>query len=56
MAPAWWKDLGHIRDGVGESVGHWFENNLRLAVGNGENTMFWKDRWLDDIPLSSRDV
>ncbi|MCH80912.1 RNA-directed DNA polymerase (Reverse transcriptase) [Trifolium medium] len=39
MASAWWKDLCQIRDGVGENVGHLFENNLRRTVGNGENTI-----------------
>ena len=36
----WWKAICSIRDGVGEGVGSWFEENLRRVVGNGRNTLF----------------
>ena len=47
----WWKMVCCIRDGVGEGVGSWFEDNLRRVVGNGRNTLFWYDRWMGDLPL-----
>jgi hypothetical protein len=34
------------REGVGLSVGRWFENNIRRKVSDGKNTPFWKDKWL----------
>ena len=47
----WWKDIVGIRDG-GVVYGNWFPDNLRLHVGNGDNTLLWLDRWVGDVPLS----
>ncbi|PNY13834.1 cysteine-rich receptor-like protein kinase [Trifolium pratense] len=52
QASLWWKDLCDVRDGVGLSIGRWFENNISRKVGNGEETLFWKDRWLEGGSLS----
>lgn len=41
-----------IRQGVGLEVGCWFNDNMRKLVGNGVNTFFWSDPWLDGVPLS----
>jgi hypothetical protein len=42
----WWKDMCGVREGAGLSVGRWFENNIHRKVGDGENTSFWRDKWL----------
>jgi hypothetical protein len=36
----WWRDLCGIREGFGQSVGRWFENNIRRKVGDEKNTYF----------------
>lgn len=40
-----------LREGLGEGVGCWFENNTRRVLGNGRSTFFWHDIWVGDIPL-----
>ncbi|XP_024628771.1 uncharacterized protein [Medicago truncatula] len=47
----WWRSMNRIHDGVGEGVGHWFDNNVRRVVGNGRGTSFWHDIWVGEIPL-----
>ena len=32
---------------VGVGVGNWFDENLCREVGDGINTLFWSDHWLD---------
>jgi len=53
-ASAWWRMVCHIREGVGEGVGNWFEENIRWVVGDGRDTLFWHDKWIGDIPLRLR--
>jgi len=40
-----------VREGVGEGVGRWFDDNVRRKVGDGRNTLFWYDTWVGDTPL-----
>ncbi|KEH35521.1 hypothetical protein MTR_3g093740 [Medicago truncatula] len=47
----WWRMVCRVRDGVGEGVGSWFEENLRWVVGNGRNMLCWFDCWVGDMPL-----
>jgi hypothetical protein len=47
----WWRMVCRVRDGIGEGVGSWFEDNLRRVVGNCRNTLFWFDCWVGDMPL-----
>ncbi|GAU10307.1 hypothetical protein TSUD_421680, partial [Trifolium subterraneum] len=54
QASLWWQDLCDDRDGIGLSIGRWFENNISRKVGNGEGTLFWKDSWLEGGSLSTR--
>lgn len=28
------------------------QKGIRWSIGNGEDVNFWKDEWLDDIPLT----
>jgi len=47
----WWKTICKVREGVGEGVGNWFEENIRRVVGGGRDTFFWYDTWVGDVPL-----
>jgi hypothetical protein len=47
----WWRTICHVREGVGSGAGNWFDDNIRRVVGNGRNTFFWTDNWLDGAPL-----
>jgi len=47
----WWKTICKVREGVGEGVGNWFEENICRVVGDGRDTYFWYDTWLGDVPL-----
>jgi hypothetical protein len=40
-----------VREGVGEGVGRWFDDNIRRVVGDGRNTLFLYDNWIGDILL-----
>jgi hypothetical protein len=50
----WWREIVNICDGVSSAVESWFPDNLRLKVSNGSSTLFWVDRWVDDVPLRVR--
>jgi len=50
-ASAWWKMMGGVREGIGSGVGNWFDDNVERVVGDGKNTFFWTDKWLDGGPL-----
>ena len=43
--------MSRIREGVGEGVGSWFDNNIRRVVGNGRGISFWHDIWVGEILL-----
>jgi len=40
FASTWWKMICRVRDGVGEGVGRWFNENIRRVVGDRRNTLF----------------
>lgn len=50
----WWREIVGIRDGVGSAAGSWFSNNLRVNVDNSATTIFWRDRWVGDVPFCDR--
>ena len=41
------------KSGVGAGVGRWFDDNLGRKVGNGTQTLFWWDPWIDGMILKS---
>jgi len=43
-----------IRDGVEGTDGGWFGDRVSKVVGDGNNTFFWLDKWLGDVPLCRR--
>jgi len=47
----WWRSICRIREGLGEGVGRWFDNNVRRVVGDGNVTLFWQDIWVGEVPL-----
>jgi hypothetical protein len=44
---SWWRDLISIKKIQGRGGVDWFEENIRREVGDGRNTFFWKDPWID---------
>jgi len=49
--PLWWRSVCRIREGLGEGVGRWFDDNIRRMLSDGRNTLFWHDNWVGDTPL-----
>jgi len=47
----WWRSMCRIREGLGEGVGRWLDNNSRRVVGAGNATFFWHDIWVGEVPL-----
>ena len=43
--------LCRMREGVGEGIGNWFDNNTRKVVGDGRSTLFWHDIWVGEVPV-----
>ncbi|PNX58814.1 receptor-like kinase, partial [Trifolium pratense] len=50
----WWRDIARIREGGGEPGGSWFGDHVVRRVGDGSDTLFWTDPWLDGCPLCER--
>ncbi|PNX64457.1 ribonuclease H, partial [Trifolium pratense] len=50
----WWREIVSIREGGGESGGRWFGDHVVRRVGDGSDTLFWTDPWLDGTPLCER--
>jgi len=47
----WWRMMHAIRDGVGEGVGSWFEDNVPRVIRGGSSTYFWTNNWVGGVPL-----
>lgn len=43
--------LARIRGGVDEDGESWFSGKVTRKVGDGEATMFWRGRWIGEVPL-----
>ncbi|CAJ2678024.1 unnamed protein product [Trifolium pratense] len=50
----WWRELARIRDGGGEAGRGWFRECVLRQVGDGSDTFFWTDPWVDGISLRER--
>jgi len=48
---SWWRLVCRIREGLGEGMGRWFDDNIRRVIGDGRNTLFWYDNWVGGTPL-----
>ncbi|GAU45353.1 hypothetical protein TSUD_84760 [Trifolium subterraneum] len=51
---SWWRVIAGIREGGGEAGGGWFGEHVLRRVGDGSDTFFWTDPWVDGIPLCER--
>ncbi|GAU25950.1 hypothetical protein TSUD_16880 [Trifolium subterraneum] len=51
VGSSWWQALNSVRMGAGLVDTRWLLDNIRRKVGDGRNTSFWLDPWLDDGPL-----
>ncbi|GAU22483.1 hypothetical protein TSUD_296020 [Trifolium subterraneum] len=47
-ASGWWKDINSIKNGSFNGFNHWFDNFIFKQVGNGEDSLFWDDPWLEE--------
>ncbi|CAJ2627870.1 unnamed protein product [Trifolium pratense] len=50
----WWRELARIRDGGGEAGRGWFRECVSRQVGDGSDTFFWTDPWVDGTSLRER--
>ncbi|CAJ2635027.1 unnamed protein product [Trifolium pratense] len=50
----WWREIARIREGESELGGRWFREHVVKRVGDGSDTLFWTDPWLDGISLRQR--
>ncbi|GAU43853.1 hypothetical protein TSUD_174720 [Trifolium subterraneum] len=48
----WWRDLNAIRRIQGRGGTGWFEDHLRREVGDGKDSYFWNDPWVDGDTLN----
>ncbi|GAU11649.1 hypothetical protein TSUD_334620 [Trifolium subterraneum] len=51
---SWWREITRIRDNGGGIGGAWFGECIVKKVGDGTDTLFWSDPWVDEIPLCRR--
>jgi len=47
----WWNNLINIKNGAGVGGGWWFDTNVGWEVGDGTQTLFWWDPWIDGMVL-----
>ncbi|GAU11113.1 hypothetical protein TSUD_197370 [Trifolium subterraneum] len=47
-ASGWWNDINSIKNGSFNGFDHWFDNFIFKQVGNGEDSLFWDDLWLEE--------
>jgi len=50
----WWKEVVNIRDVIGSSGDGWFKDCVVRRVSDGENTLFWHERWCGEAPFCDR--
>jgi len=47
----WWNNLINVKNGAGVGGGRWFDDNVGREVGDGAQTLFWWDPWIDGLVL-----
>ncbi|PNY15039.1 cysteine-rich receptor-like protein kinase, partial [Trifolium pratense] len=50
----WWREIARIRERGGESGVSWFREHVLRRVGDGSDTFYWTDLWVDGVPLCER--
>jgi len=48
LASVWWKNISVLRSQ------DWFRGNVSRFVGDGKNTLFWTDVWVDGVSFRDR--
>ncbi|GAU27978.1 hypothetical protein TSUD_373730 [Trifolium subterraneum] len=48
----WSRTLNQIRSGVGLTDPRWLLDNITRKVGDGQDTLFWVDPWVEGGPLA----
>jgi hypothetical protein len=48
FASLWWRDVCSIGNNL---FTNWFSAGVTKTVGNGRNTLFWRDKWAAGVPL-----
>jgi hypothetical protein len=51
FASLWWRDVCSIGNNL---FTNWFSAGVTKTVGNGRNTLFWRDKWAAGVPLQVR--
>jgi hypothetical protein len=51
VGSVWWRNINQIRMGAGLIDSRWLVDNIIRRVGDGRDTLFWVDPWLDECPL-----
>jgi hypothetical protein len=51
FASLWWKDICSIGSNFSQN---WFSQGVVKKLGNGENTSFWRDKWVGNSSLQTK--
>ncbi|GAU35790.1 hypothetical protein TSUD_56670 [Trifolium subterraneum] len=51
---SWWREIARIRYIGGGTGGAWFGECIAKKVGDGKDTLFWSDPWVEGLPLCER--
>ncbi|GAU44846.1 hypothetical protein TSUD_400470 [Trifolium subterraneum] len=51
VGSVWWRNVNSVRVGVGVRDNRWLVDNICRHVGNGRETLFWLDPWLEECRL-----
>lgn len=46
---SWWRNIG--RSGESSFSVDWFKDGLHRCLGKGDETKFWEDKWLGNMPF-----
>jgi len=49
----WWNNLINVKNGAGVGSGSWFDDNVGWEIGDGAQTLFWWDPWIDGLVLKN---
>jgi hypothetical protein len=44
----WWKNINSIKNRSFDEIDCWFANFIFIQAGNGEDSLFWNDHWLEE--------
>lgn len=47
----WWEDIWSLENGGNGIRKFWFKEAVEKQVGLGNDTLFWKNQWVEGDPL-----